>query len=391
MENMSDQQIRCAHVAPSISREASGPSRSIVRLCESVQDAGGAIELNVLDWPPLASPPDFLKAHKLGIGPSRLGRSPNMMKSLRVSAICNRVQVIHSHILWQMNSIYPSRAVKDTNVSLITSPRGSLSKWAMQSGSKAKWIMWPLYQKKALKIANCIHATCEEEYADIRRLGFHQPVCILPNGVDLPDASMIKTEREQSVLYFGRLHPVKGIDRLLKAWAKLETSFQNWRLKIAGPDKGYHGGTKYSDELRRLAGDLNLKNVDFIGPQYGDAKFVTYGGASIYVLPTNSENFGLTVAEALASGTPAIVTKGAPWQGLESNKAGWWIDIGVEPLFKSLEKAMSLSSQELQSMGMNGRHWMEMDFGWKGIGQRMLETYQWLCNNGENPQHVRMN
>ena len=88
----------------------------------------------------------------------------------------------------------------------------------------------------------------------------------------------------------------------------------------------------------------------------------------------------MTVAESLAAGTPVIVSKGAPWSGMDQNDAGWWIEIGVDPLVACLKDALSSSPVELAAMGENGRAWMERDFLWDGIGAKMAATYRWLCD-----------
>jgi len=123
---------------------------------------------------------------------------------------------------------------------------------------------------------------------------------------------------------------------------------------------------------------------------FGEEKLRAYQAASLFVVSTHSENFGMTVAEALAAGTPAIVSKGAPWRGLETEGAGWWIDIGVDPLIACLEKALRCSSSELEAMGQRGRTWMERDFSWPRIGQMMGQTYRWILQGGTPPAWVRL-
>lgn len=159
--------------------------------------------------------------------------------------------------------------------------------------------------------------------------------------------------------------------------------FPDWELRIVGPDNG-----GYLAEMQALAARLRLERVMFAGTLYGEEKLRAYREASLFVLPTHSENFGMTVAEALAAGTPAIVTKGAPWGGLEQQGAGWWIDIGVDPLVACLEDALSRSPQSLAEMGQNGRGWMEAEFSWAQVGQRMAETYRWILNGGNKPEWV---
>lgn len=135
---------------------------------------------------------------------------------------------------------------------------------------------------------------------------------------------------------------------------------------------------------------LGLARVSIEGPVYGDAKIAAYHNADVFVLPTLNENFGLTVAEALAAGTPAIVTKGAPWSGLESEGCGWWIDHGIEPLAAALEHAMAFPREGLKAMGVRGRAWMARDFSWDRVAHDMLNVYRWLVEGGKPPPGIRL-
>ena len=368
------------HVVPALSEEASGPSYSVMRLCQSLIALNHDVRLAALDWAPLSEQPPCLSTFPLGIGPRGLGRSPAMYRWLRHQCSSGQVDVVHNHGMWQMNAIYPAWAVRETGVRLLYSPRGAFSPWAMKHGSIAKRVFWPLLQHKALKKADCLHATAEAEYQDIRRLGFHQPVAIVPNGVDIRPVLGSTQSGKRTLLFLGRIHVVKGLDLLLTAWKSVQDQFLDWQLRIAGSDDGYHGSSGYLDQLVRQASDLGLQRVDFIGPLYGDDKFQAYHDADLYVLPSFSENFAVTVAEALSMATPAIVSKGAPWSGLNEHRAGWWIESGAAPLAQCLMEAMSLSPTQLAVMGRRGREWMERDFSWHGIGTKMAETYRWLCD-----------
>ena len=137
---------------------------------------------------------------------------------------------------------------------------------------------------------------------------------------------------------------------------------------------------------------LNLwRKTDSIeGPVFGAAKLDAYRAADIFVLPTLNENFGMTVAESLAAGTPVIATKGAPWAALETERCGWWIDHGVEPLAAALKVAMATPRAGLEAMGTRGRAWMMRDFGWDRIALDMLAVYRWLRAGGEPPATVHL-
>ena len=377
--------MRVIHVVPAITEEASGPSYSVPRLCESLIGMGVDVRLAVLDWASMPVSLPYLKIFPLGFGPRRLGVSPKMRHWLKQEVTSGRVEIIHNHSLWMMPNVYPGNAVRDSRSRLVVSPRGTLSAWALGLNALQKKIFWHVLQAPALRAAACFHATAESEYEDIRRLGFTQPVCILPNGIDVPPLEETPKDGRRQLLFLGRIHPIKGVDVLLRAWHVVEHRFPDWDLHIAGPDNG-----GYLAEMQALAAQLRLERVAFRGPLFGEEKLRAYRAASLFALPTHSENFGMTVAEALAAGTPAIVTKGAPWGGLEKQGAGWWIDIGVDPLVACLEQALATSPTQLAEMGRAGREWMIRDYSWERIGAQFSGVYHWLLEGGETPQSVRL-
>jgi glycosyltransferase involved in cell wall biosynthesis len=130
--------------------------------------------------------------------------------------------------------------------------------------------------------------------------------------------------------------------------------------------------------MRSLARTLGLRRVRFLGEVVGESKWAAYRSADLYVLPSKSENFAITVAEALAAGTPAVVTTGAPWPTIEARGAGRWIDISTDSLTQALRVAMETPREQLARMGWVGRQWMESSFGWNGIAMRFEEMYRWV-------------
>ena len=106
------------------------------------------------------------------------------------------------------------------------------------------------------------------------------------------------------------------------------------------------------------------------------------------MLPTFSENFGVVIAEALASYTPVITTKGAPWHDLEKYNCGWWIDIGVAPLLNTLKTAMSCSDENIIEMGVNGRKLIEEKYSITSVAKKMLALYSWILKKTTKPNFV---
>jgi glycosyltransferase involved in cell wall biosynthesis len=380
--------MRVIHVVPAISEEASGPSYSVVRLCESLIDVGEDVTLAAMDLSEGRSRPSFVRLFPVGLGPRRAGRSPKMWRWLESEVAGGSIDVLHSHGMWQMNSAYPGWAAKGQRAKLMVSPRGAFSQWSMRHGSRLKRLFWPLVQRPALSHASCFHTTAEAEYDDIRRLGFRQPVALIPNAVDVPPMLHRPPSDARTLLFLGRIHTTKGVDILLHAWSQVMARFPEWRLSIVGTDTGYGGNGRYLEQMKTLAVTLGLERVQFSNPSYGDAKWAAYREADLFVLPTRSESFGMTVAESLAAGTPVIVTTGAPWNGLETHQCGWWIEPGVESLVAAVENAMRQSPRELALRGENGRQWMMADFSWPRVAEKMDRTYQWLTGRSEVPEWV---
>ena len=414
------------HVTPSVARESSGPTYTVVRLCESMIAAGAHAELATPDVDPNRPPPAFLRPFPPGRGPRRLGSSPALRRWLHARTRPGfgddrggrpgpgPAPILHAHGLWRMSVVYPAWAALRNGATLIVSPRGSLSPWAMRHHSAPKVLFWAALQRPALKRAACFHATSEQEVEDIRRLGFRQPVALVPNGIDLPvldeaaprsldgaprsrdgaprssDVAPRSRGEARTLLFLARLHPVKGADALIDAWRMVQDRFPAWRLVIAGNDIDGRGSSGYADVLHSRAAERGAERVRFAGELRGDAKWEAYRDADLYVLPSHSESFGVTVAEAMAACTPVIATRATPWRTLPARGAGWCIETGPNALAETLRDALARDPAELQEMGQRGRRWMAADYAWPEIGRRMVATCEWLRGvRAEKPEWVR--
>lgn len=378
--------MKAIEIVASVAEQSHGPSYSVPRLAEGLAGAGAEVELHTV-----GAPGDVVRdgvrrrvfAHDLG-GLPRIGHlrlSAEMRRALEAEAR-GAADVLHTHGMWLAPNIYPADAARAAGKAFVISPRGMLGDAAMKFSGLQKRLFWMAFQKKAMAGTAFIHATGEGERDEVRAMGLTNPVAIIPNGIDMPPPAK-RASGGRVVLSLGRVHPKKGLDRLVRAWGLIGRATDGWRLRIAGPSE-----LGYADELEGLAHSMGLKNVDIEGPLYGDDKLAAYREASLFVLPSLNENFAMTVAEALAAGTPVISTKGAPWAGLDREGCGWWIDHGEAELGACLTGALARPLEELAAMGEKGRLWMERDFSWDHIGRRMLAAYEWAVRGGEPPREI---
>lgn len=377
--------LRIAHILGSLETEASGPSYTVPSLCKRLAALGHQVDVLSLGRPVVPQRDGFsdLRVAQDLADAGPLG-SLGFSRALRARLAVEAYDVLHTHGLWRMVNVYPGAVARARNVPLLLSPRGMLGEGALSFSRWRKRVFWALAQGRTAQVVACFHATSTQEYHDIRKFGLRQPVAVIANGVDVPLAQRDSTAKKRLVLSLGRIHPKKGLDRLVRAWGLLpEPARAGWRLRIVGPDELDH-----SAELQRLAGELGLTDVDIAGPVFGEEKRRLMASASLFALPTLSENFAMTVAESLAAGTPVISTVGAPWQGLETRRCGWWVEHGVEPISRALGEAMALPADELIRMGARGRDWMQCDFAWQRIAEDMQAVYRWLTGEQERPPHV---
>lgn len=295
-----------------------------------------------------------------------------MMKEFSIFLKKEKPNLVHINGIWSPQNWGFQKAAQKLGIKVIVSPHGMLEPWIMANNPFKKKIALFLYQNKAIKRSLFLHATAQMEAENIQELGYINPICIIPNGIDLSDVKEIKVHYgTRKMVFLSRIHPKKGIELLIEAWRNCNTN--GWLLEIAG-----NGDADYIANLIQVAQDLN--NVHFVGPIYGEAKWKFLKSADVMILPTHSENFGIVVAEALAVGVPVITTHGTPWEDLEIHQCGWWINLSVSNLESTIENAMKCPVEVLQTMGRNGRKLVAERYEMKTITIKIMDLYQKIIN-----------
>lgn len=373
--------MKATHVVPHINQEASGPSYSVPRLCQSLAERGNEVSLKCLAaQQPI--PGVTLEVHRQWPFLTQFAVSTDLANALRRES--RHVDIIHNHSLWSMTNVAAGCVVPGKRAKLVTAPRGTLSPWALQRRRTLKRLLKPL-QWRALERADLLHATSDAELKEIRDLGLKAPVAVIPNGIDIPRlVERSRPENQRTLLFLSRIHPKKGLDRLLQAWQSIQQDHVDWQLVIAG-----RGEEEHVRHVQELAARLKLRDVDFPGPLYGADKAQTYRNADLFVLPTHSENFGLVVGEALSHECPVVVTHGAPWSGVVTNQCGWWVDNRIDSLAATLSEAMSEPRHVLTDMGARGRSWIANSFSWDVIAEQLEQAYRWVLGDGDRPAQIK--
>lgn len=298
---------------------------------------------------------------------------------------CN---LFHGNGLWQFPVNFMAQIAKKRGVPYLISPHGMLEPWAMRRGAVKKNLALLLYQRNSLENAACLHALTLEEFKNIKKLNLKNPIAIIPNGIDLKkfkpkDKSDIKNSN--TILFLSRLHPKKGIELLIEAWAKIPQNIKrDWVLRIVGG-----GEAAYVNKIHKIISEKSLINqIELVGSKFDNYKITEFQNSDLFVLPSYSEGFPIAVLEALACGIPVITTKGTSWQELQTHNAGWWIDIGVEPLIEALTEAMKLSDNERIEMGLNGRKLVEENYSIELVAQKMIQLYEWILFKTKKPEFI---
>jgi len=328
------------------------------------------------------------------LGPGTFGYSRGLAKALDEYD----PDLVHTHGLWQYTSIAGRDFARRKNVPLVVSPHGMLDPWALRNSGWKKSLAGLAFENSHLEGCSCLHAIAAGEARSIRKRRLKAPVCVIPNGVDLPsgvsEEALSRGPEIQSesirLLFLGRLHPKKGLEALVRGWAlfrnDLGSRALNWDLSIAGWDQNGHEG-----ELQRIAEELEVgDSVTFPGPLFGPEKQRAFLHATAFVLPSHSEGLPVAVLEAWSFGLPVLMTPecNIP-EGFESGSAVR-IEATPEAVLEGLLELERMGYEERRRMGERGLELVSSRFTWPRVAGQMHEVYSWLLRGGEPPPSVAL-
>ena len=271
---------------------------------------------------------------------------------LDLDYIINDFDLIHIYGIWRPFLIRVYNVAKKLKKKIIISPIGALEPWALSQKKLKKKIAWHLYQKKILNNVDVIHATSEIEAKNIRINKVTTKIEVIGHGllIDYDFTPKLKFNKKKKILFFSRIHNKKGLLELISIWKNLKNNL-NWELHIYGPITDNIFFKKMMLNIKKF----KLENCIFYYGSIFDKvkKKKIFNEVDGFILPSKSENFGISIGEALSYGLPVLTTFQTPWKIINSYNAGYVFNFTEQGIQSNVDKFMKLSNEDRLKMGLN--------------------------------------
>lgn len=388
--------MRVLQTISGMSAQSGGPSTCTLDLLNGLFEIGADVNLLTV------SSDDIL-----GKDASWLIEKPNdcfsplgISRNLRTELDSSDYDLYHANALWSYSSHITCKKAREKNCPYIISPHGMLYPTALAIKRWKKRPMLKLWFNRDIQKASCLHATCMQEMEYCRLFGYKGPIAVIPNAVVFPDCihfnsdcMNLKDEKgRRQIGFLGRLHPIKKVENVLYAIARLRDEGVSVNESLSFQIIGRFDD-QYEDWLRRETERLELDDsVEFVGFVSGVEKYQRLSKLSALLVPSEQENFGMIVPEALICGTPVYASLGTPWSELNECNAGWWKDNSPETISEVIKDILSKTDAELLSMGRNGRALMLEKYEQHKVASMMKQLYEWIAvdkmNGDKKPEFV---
>lgn len=380
--------MKVLHIIPSISPRRGGPSTAVIEMVKALRevsvdaeilttnDDGPDQDLNIQmgawikyrDIPVLAFPrwrPPLRFAREYAFSPKLSHWLENHI---------NDYDLLHVHALFSYPSTSSMAQARIHHIPYIVRSIGQLSPWSLAQSSGRKKLMMRVIERKNINGAAAIHFTTNVERDEAASLGFSSKPVVIPLGVNIPaklSTKFVKHGQPTQFLFLSRIHPKKQLDRLLDALAIVMSKSPDyqWQLRIAGSCE-----PSYLSQLQGQASRLGIKDrCSWLGFLEGEEKWEELEKADWFILPSASENFGIAVVEALAAGTPVIITpQVAVAELIKQASAGIVSESEPQKLAKALCNALNFSTE---AMGFAAKNLAQTNFSWERIATTVHDTY----------------
>lgn len=302
--------------------------------------------------------------------------------------------VVHTHTIFSPLISITHWICQFHRIPYITTPHGMLEPWALSYKAWKKRLYYFLIERPAIQQASAIQGLASSEVNNIKSLNIKVPIILVPNGIHRREFETISdsnifykqfpaTQNKTLILFLGRIDPKKGLDLLAPAFAKIHQQFPQTHLVVAGPDSiGFLPTTR---NYFARAGCLDA--VTFTGMLTGSIKQAAFAAASLYVAPSYSEGFSMSVLEGMASGLPCIITTGCNFPEAATANVAHVVDIKAEAITSALIECLS-NPEQAKEMGNRAREFIFQNYTWEQAAKKLIQVYKSRLNNNLNTYSV---
>ncbi len=388
--------MKVLQIVPSISLIYGGPSQMVLGLSAALAKAG--IDVTILTTnsngdtgqDPLDVPvgvPMEQEGYKIIYFPCspfrRYKFSLPLLQWLNKHA--KDYDIAHCHALFSPVTTAAATILRYQKLPYILRPLGTLDPADLKKKRRLKQIYGNLLERPNIAGSAAIHFTTAEEANISYRYGVKTTDLIIPLGVNFPDSLPTKGETRNSLgipqdlpllLFMSRIDPKKGLNFLIEATEKLLKKGLKFHLVLAGSNPQ---DPVYEDKIKQQINDSSLaKYTTITGFVKGDLKLGLLQDADVFILPSYYENFGIAVAEAMAVGTPVVISEGVYiYPDVKSYDAGWVTKLDVSALTEAIETAI-ISPQIREEKGNNAYQLVKDKYSWSAIAQQVITAYNRL-------------
>jgi glycosyltransferase involved in cell wall biosynthesis len=302
--------------------------------------------------------------------------------------------LVHTNTIFSPVVLLTHWICKIHKTAYIMAPHGMLEPWAISNKAWKKRPYYSFLEKPMLQTASAIHVTSSTEASNTSSFAFKSPLIHISNGIhryefeSLPDADIFyqyfpETCNKTLLLFLGRIDPKKGLDLLAPAFAKVHTQFPQTHLVVAGPDNT--GFLATAQSYFAQAGCLEA--VTFTGMLTGELKHAALAAADLYVAPSYSEGFSMSVLEGMASGLPCVITTGCNFPEAADAGVAHVVDINADAIADALVQCLS-DPQQAKQMGDRAREFIFQHYTWEQSAKKLLQVYKAILEKKPIPKDL---
>ncbi|MFN6481888.1 MULTISPECIES: glycosyltransferase [unclassified Nostoc] len=301
----------------------------------------------------------------------------------------SKYELVHVHALFSYPSTIAMAIARLKKVPYIVTPHGLLCEWSLQQSKRRKQTYFQLIEQANLNSSQTIHFTSQKEQQEVSLLELQTSNFVLPLGLSLPTQISDAPKRlrqkfniplnEPVILFLSRLHYKKGLEYLIPALSKL--THYHFTFILAG-----NGTPDYEAQIESLLVSNGLRDRTLVvGFVEGETKDILMQGSDLFVLTSYSENFAVSVLEALAVGVPVLVTPGVALAAVvKENQIGYVPEMNVTAITDALENYF-INPQQAKKMGDRARKLICENYTWDRIASKLISVYTDMIENQSVP------